>query len=384
MELDATTRGGPRPTKNKKKGPRNGPTGKKCYACGKIDYFARDCRSSNRVNRENSLTVTEQYQLNATTQIYLTEDIDLRDGPWEEVTNDSDTSAWQGATDESSDEKVDPNDSHNKKTTEIRFFHSLTWVQEVTPDSRPNKKNLGNNPNEASAGEFRIAGKTVSPQEYKYRKTLVSNNYLHEKHAITDECGDQRCTYIRHDGSKHTLRNKLVTVATFERYHAQVSRDTQHQDHPLLRNCENRSCEWHSYYEILEFEGKTISEYDHFQRLETRTYHWVHPEHTQYVTPDRCKNKNYIIPSHHDWKLMASIAWNLKLPKEDPIHPEHAKLATPFYRAVNCRYHSKEMAYPTEEDLAGKAAALHLLWARGRSYVPRRLTQKNDYMSTRR
>ena len=81
---------------------------------------------------------------------------------------------------------------------------------------------------------------------------------------------------------------------------------------------------------------------------------------------------------------MASIAWNLKLTKEDPMHPEHAKLATPFCRAVNCCYHNKGMAYPTKKDLAEKAAALHLLWARDRSYVPQRLTQKNDYMSTRK
>ena len=308
MELDATTRGGPRPTRDKKKGPKKGPTEKKCYACGKIGHFIRDCRSSNRVNREDSLAVTEQHQLNATTQLYLTEDLDLCDSPWQEVTNNSDTSAGQGATDESFSKKVDPIDNHNEKTMETRFFHSPTWVQEVTPDPRPNRKNLGNNPNEASADEFRIAGKTVSPQEYKHRKALVSNNHLHEEHAITDEYGDQRYTYVRHDGSKYTLRNKSVTIATFERYHAQVFRDVQHQDHPLLENCGNRSCEWHSYYEILEFERKAISEYDHFQRLEARTYHWVHPEHTQYVTPDKCKDKNCMVPSHHDWKLMASIA----------------------------------------------------------------------------
>ena len=58
---------------------------------------------------------------------------------------------------------------------------------------------------------------------------------------------------------------------------------------------------------------------------------------------------------------MASIAWNLKLPKEDSMHSEHAKLAILFYRTVNCRYYNKRMAYPTEKDLAGKAAALYLL-----------------------
>ena len=58
---------------------------------------------------------------------------------------------------------------------------------------------------------------------------------------------------------------------------------------------------------------------------------------------------------------MASIAWNLKLTKEDPMHSKHAKFVTPFYRAVNCRYYNKKMAYPTEKDLAGKAAALYLL-----------------------
>ena len=58
---------------------------------------------------------------------------------------------------------------------------------------------------------------------------------------------------------------------------------------------------------------------------------------------------------------MASIAWNLKLTKEDSIHSEHAKLATSFCRAVNCCYYNKKMAYPTEKDLTEKAAALHLL-----------------------
>ena len=58
---------------------------------------------------------------------------------------------------------------------------------------------------------------------------------------------------------------------------------------------------------------------------------------------------------------MASIAWNLKLTKENSMHSEHAKFATLFYKTVNCRYHNKEMAYPTEKDLTGKAAALYLL-----------------------
>ena len=57
---------------------------------------------------------------------------------------------------------------------------------------------------------------------------------------------------------------------------------------------------------------------------------------------------------------MASIVWNFKLTKEDPLHPEHGKLVTQFCRATNCIYHDKGMVYPTERDLAEKAIALHL------------------------
>ena len=64
---------------------------------------------------------------------------------------------------------------------------------------------------------------------------------------------------------------------------------------------------------------------------------------------------------YYNWKLMASIAWNLKLTKENPMYLKHVKLVTPFYRAVNCCYYNKKIAYSTEKDLAEKTAALYLL-----------------------
>ena len=385
MDLDASTKRQPQRFTKGKKGQKgadggNPAQGKKCHGCGKLGHFIRDCRSSNTVRRDDTLAAVERHSLDATTQIYPTEDSPLDGQPWEEVTDDSDTLAWQSTPDESSDEitatsttTVDtpskdagtgqPRTSFgytNARET-VRMLRPQTWISTNIPKARTDTRNLGNNPNEETAYEFIIEGKTVTKEEFRQRKAVITNNYLHEDHATLDECGDSRCRLSKHQNSTFPVRGVPVTVGTFTRYYHQVKYDVQHADHEFLHNCESTNCSTHYYWKDSKpmHAGREVTAESYFAVHEYRNSVWTSKGHSVMCPPQRCRDPNCMIPAHHDWKLMSEIAWKLKLTKEDPMHPEHASWNARFCRANNCKYHDKG-SYPTNKEVMGKFQALQL------------------------